>query len=72
MVEWEMIGLTALFGGDRFDPVFSVTLMICLPRKRHKVDWDRTCFLGRWDSPSRHLLHPDFAGMAEILVDNIG
>lgn len=70
IVEWDKMGLTALFGGDGFDPVFSVTLMICFPRKRHKVDWDRTCFMGRWDNPRRHLLHSD--AMAEILVDNIG
>lgn len=71
-MEWEKMGLTALFGGDSFDPVFSLTLMICLPRKRQKEDWDRTCFLGRWDRPRRHLLHPDLAVMAEILGDNIG
>lgn len=73
IVEWVKIGLlTALFEGDRLDPVFSVALMSCLPRKRHRVGWDRTCFLGRWESPSRHLPHPDLAGMAEMLVDKTG
>lgn len=66
------MGFTALFGGDGSDLVPPVPLMICLPRKRNKVDWDRTCFLGGWDSPSRHPLHPDLAGMAEILADIIG
>lgn len=66
------MGLTALFGGDRIDLVPSVPVMICLPGKRNKVDWDRTCFLGGWDSPSRHLLHAVLAGMAEILADIIG